>query len=171
MNEDRIEPVPRFHNITLRLARPAEAGAIALMSRDLIENGLGWSWTPERVARNIRCRDTLTVVACATQERLIAFAIMYFGLEEAHLNLLAVQPGYRHAGIGRRLVAWLEQSAVAAGIRTLSLEVRADNHKAQRFYQTAGFRRIALQPGYYHGREAAVRMVRTLRSATARPTL
>lgn len=169
MNENRIESGPRFHNITLRLAKPTDAGAIALMSRDLIETGLNWAWTTERVERAIHCRDTSTVVACATQQRLIAFAIMHFGLEEAHLNLLAVQPGYQRAGIGRRLLEWLEQSARAAGIHKLTLEVRADNQRAQRFYQKFGFRRIAFLPGYYSGREAAIRMARALRNPTAHP--
>ena len=39
-----------------RLATAADAVPIARMSRDLIEQGLGWSWTPLRVARSIADR-------------------------------------------------------------------------------------------------------------------
>jgi ribosomal-protein-alanine acetyltransferase len=150
-------------NITVRLGKLADANQIALMSRDLIERGLGWSWTPRRVAKNIRCKDTVTVIAC-DQRRMIAFAIMYFGEHEAHLSLLAVQPLYQGRGIGRRLMDWLEKSSRVAGIASQSLEVRANNQGARRFYRRLGFREDALLPLYYNGRESAVKMVRELYS-------
>ncbi len=152
-----------FESITLRLARRADAERIALMSRELIETGLPWSWTPNRVVRSIRCRDTVTVVADHHQ-RVIGFAVMYFGLDDAHLHLLAVQREYRRSGLGRRLLAWLSESAVVAGIETIYLEVRVYNHAARCFYRRLGFRETAYLPGYYGGREPAMRMARELRS-------
>src|SRR5687768_17865085 len=50
--------------ITVRLAEPRDAQAIAMMSRDFIEAGLGWKYDAARVLRAIRDRDTLAVVAC-----------------------------------------------------------------------------------------------------------
>jgi ribosomal-protein-alanine N-acetyltransferase len=38
----------------IRLARPSDAQAIAEMSRDLIEHGLGWRWTPSRIRAALR---------------------------------------------------------------------------------------------------------------------
>jgi hypothetical protein len=78
-------------NITLRPGRPADAAKIAAMSRDLIETGLGWSWGPDRVARSIANKDTSTLLACE-RDRVVAFAIMYFGDEHAHLNLSRPTP-------------------------------------------------------------------------------
>lgn len=154
-------------NIVIRLGRLSDADQIAVMSRDLIETGLGWSWKPARVAKNIRCKDTVTVVGC-DPKRMVAFAIMHFGEEQAHLNLLAVRPDYRHRGVGRRLMEWLEKSARVAGIATLILEVRANNHGARRFYRKLGFQEIAYLPGYYNGFESAVRMSRELRKPISR---
>lgn len=144
-------------NVILRLGKLTDANKIALMSRDLIERGLAWSWTPERIAEALRCPDS-TVLAACDQERLIGFAIMEFGLEDAHLNLLAVKPIYQRSGIGRRLLEWLEQSARVAGITTIYLEVRVHNEGARRFYQAVGYREIARVPRYYGGREPAIRM-------------
>ena len=73
--------------ITLRLGQPGDAAELALMSRDLIERGFAWSWTRARVARTMAGRDTATVVACGGRE-VIAFAMMYFGEQHAHLELL-----------------------------------------------------------------------------------
>ena len=49
--------------LSLRLARLADAGTIAQLSRDLIEYGLRWRWTPERVAASIRAPDVNVLVA------------------------------------------------------------------------------------------------------------
>jgi len=151
-------------NIVLRLGRPADAQAIALLSRELIEFGLDWSWTPARVLGSIYQRDTVTLVAAARQQ-VIGFAIMYFGMEQAHLDLLAVQPSHQRCGVGRRLLDWLEKSARTAGIAAIFLELRTANIGAHCFYQRLGFSDSAFLPGYYQGREAAIRMVRKLRAA------
>jgi hypothetical protein len=47
----------------IRLATLSDAERIAVMSRDFIEHGLGWSWDAARVARRIRQRETNVVVA------------------------------------------------------------------------------------------------------------
>ena len=151
-------------DITLRTGRPADAGKIAAMSRDLIETGLGWSWGPERVARSISNKDTCALLACE-RERIVAFSIMHFGDEHAHLNLLAVGPSHQRLGIGRHMVEWLVESAKVAGIATLHLELRAVNYVARSFYKSLGFTESAYIPGYYSGREMALRMVRVLRRA------
>jgi len=149
-------------NIILRPGRTADAARIASMSRDLIETGLGWSWGPDRVARSIANKDTSTLLAC-DRDRVVAFAIMYFGDEHAHLNLLAVRASHQRLGIGKHMIEWLIESAYAAGIATIHLELRAANYTARSFYRSLGFTESAYIPGYYRGREMALRMVRVLR--------
>jgi ribosomal-protein-alanine N-acetyltransferase len=147
----------------LRLANPADTQSIALMSRQLIETGLsGWSWDPKRVARSIKARDTNVVVATVSHH-LTGFAIMNFGDEQAHLNLLAVTPSHQRCGIGRQLMGWLEESALIAGIATVNLELRANNFAARDFYRALGFAEAAYIPGYYRGVETALRMSRDIR--------
>ena len=147
--------------LSLRLARPADATTIANLSRDLIEYGLQWRWTPMRVAASIRAAEVNVLVACI-RENIAGFAIMRYGNDDAHLDLLAVAPPYRRAGIGRQLLQWLEKCAVVAGIFSVALEVRAGNEAAQLFYQRMGYRALVHLPGYYQGIEAALRMGRDL---------
>jgi ribosomal-protein-alanine N-acetyltransferase len=155
-------------NITLRFGRLADAASIAILSRELIESGLGWTWTPERVSRSIRNPDTVTLIG-ADGTRIVAFAIMHFGDEQAHLNLLAVRPTHQRTGLGTRLIDWLMESAQVAGIAIVSLELRTTNDDARRFYLAQGFTEAVYIPGYYRGRETAVRMVRELRPANLQP--
>ena len=149
--------------ITLRIAQPADAQAIALMSRDLIEAGLGWKYEPERIRRAMKNRETVTLVACE-RAQLVGFAIMEFGEERAHLVLLAVRPTHRRHSVGRRLIEWLVASVATAGLASIHLELRSSNEAARAFYRAMGFAETILVPGYYRGRESATRMVRVLRA-------
>jgi [ribosomal protein S18]-alanine N-acetyltransferase len=148
--------------LTLGLAAPADAATIAAMSRELIETGLPWSWTPARVARNLARPDTLVLTA-RDGAPLAGFAIMQFGDEQAHLSLLAVRPDCWRRGIARRMLEWLTASALTAGIASIHLELRETNHGARRFYINQGFAETERVPGYYRGIETAVRMQRSIR--------
>jgi ribosomal-protein-alanine N-acetyltransferase len=157
----RIGPVSS-QDITLQLACRSDASAIASMSRDLIEAGLGWQYRGERIRQLIDDPETVTLVA-RDGERVIGFAVMSFGEERAHLVLLAVRPACQRRGIARRLAQWLIQSATTAGIATIHVELRAQNAAANAFYRALGFAETLRLPGYYRGRETAVRMMRMLR--------
>lgn len=154
--------------IRLGLARAEEAVTIAAMSRQLIEYGLAWSWDEERIERVLRNRDCV-VLAARDRRRLTGFAIMEFYSVHAHLNLLAVHPGYRRLGIGRQLLDWLEASARTAGIFSVNLELRAGNDGARTFYEKLGFRVVGRKANYYDGREDALRMTHDLTVTTAAP--
>ena len=159
MQDYRLEP-----------ARVADAARLAAMSHELIESGLRPAWGVERICWYVRHPES--VVLTARSDRIIAgFAIMRYADEVAHLNLLAVDPAHRRRGIARRLVTWLEETALTAGTYTIGLELRAQNEAAQDFYRVLGYREVGRVPGYYQGLETAIRMerdVRVSRPAAAR---
>src|SRR4029077_13025277 len=98
---ERPRSLPSMSELaTLGLARASDAREIAEMSRDLIEQGLTWSWTPARVQHFISGPESSVVVA-RRERSIAAFAIMHFGDDVAHLNLLAVAPEHRRQGLGR----------------------------------------------------------------------
>jgi ribosomal protein S18 acetylase RimI-like enzyme len=164
-------------DIEFRLAKKSELASIAVLSRNYIERGLGWSWTPERLKKSYLCRNTNILVACAPtvakgqgknktmrglqQEsggNVVGFGIMHYGATEANLNLLAVHPEYRRMGIGIFMVQWLEKSALTAGVDVVYLQCRAVNVAAQQFYQKLGYRKLRSLPKYYSAQESAVLM-------------
>mgnify|MGYP001549923450 CR=1 FL=1 len=148
-------------DFSIRLAVRSDSLPIARMSRDLIERGLGWSWTPLRVQRSIGDAATNVAVACM-QGNAVGFGIMKYHDDEAHLLLLAVQRACTRRGVGAALVAWLERCALTAGIGQVYLEARAANAEARAFYRRLGYEEIQVVPGYYQGLEASVRMARDL---------
>ncbi len=153
-----------MHEVTLEPARFVDAARIASMSRELIEGGLRPSWPAARIAWYIRHPES--VVLKATAGRAIAgFAIMQFNDDTAHLNLLAVSPVHRRRGIARRLMTWLEESALTAGTFNIALELRATNAIAIAFYTALGYRKTGRLIGYYEGIEDAIHMARDVREA------
>ena len=159
MQDYRLEP-----------ARVADAARLAAMSYEFIESGLRPAWGAERIRWHVRHPES--VVLTARSDRTIAgFAIMRYADEVAHLNLLAVEPQHRRRGIARRLVTWLEETALTAGTFLIGLQLRAQNEAAQDFYRALGYHEVGRVPGYYQGVEAAIRMerdVRVSRPAAAR---
>jgi ribosomal-protein-alanine N-acetyltransferase len=149
-------------DLPIEFASRRDAVAIAAMSRDLIETGLGWEYREERVTRLIGDADTAAVVARAGT-RIAGFSVMSFGAERAHLVLLAVRPAYQRRGLGRCLVDWQVMSAMVAGMISIHVEMRAMNNPARALYERCGFAETLRVPRYYRGREAAIRMLRVLR--------
>jgi ribosomal-protein-alanine N-acetyltransferase len=135
---------------SIGLARKADAAVIAAMSRQYIEQGLGWSWNVWRVETAIRC-DSINVAVVREQDEVIGFGIMQYGDHTAHLALLAVHPNHRKRGLAGRLLGWLEKCADTAGIERIGVEARCDNPAAIAFYQKQGYVQLAKVAGYYRG--------------------
>jgi ribosomal-protein-alanine N-acetyltransferase len=148
-------------NYEISLARSSDAPSIAALSRDAIEHGLNWSWTPQRVLRSLRDAATNTIVA-RERDMLTGFAIMKYRDEDAHLLLMAVHPSRRRRGVASALLDWLEVTARVAGIASIRVEARETNSAAREFYSKHGYRQVELLRGYYESRDDAVVLKRTL---------
>lgn len=148
---------------SIELAESADARVIADLSRDVIEQGLGWSWTAPRVLKALR-DDATNVIVARQYGEVAGFAMMKYGDDSAHIVLLAVNAAHRRCGIGTALLRWLETTARTAGINAIRLEARANNHEARSFYQRLGFNEIGVRVSYYRGVEDAVRFEKDLLS-------
>jgi ribosomal-protein-alanine N-acetyltransferase len=150
-----VEPIIEF-------ASAADADEIGHLSKKYIEQDLGWHYTPERIRKLIRSR-TKNVVLARIGDELAGFGIMTYMEESANLDLLAVKIEFRRQGIGRSIVAWLEEVAHNAGIIYLYVQVRKMNKSAIQFYKQSGYQPIDEKRGYYRGQETAVLMCKSLR--------
>lgn len=148
-------------NYHIGLACTRDARPIAEMSRDDIEQGLGWRWTETRVLSCIR-HPAINVAVAREGSALAGFGIMEYGEDEAHLLLFAVHRRRHRAGVGTALVRWLEATALTAGVGLIRLEARMDNPGARSFYRALGYRETGTIRGFYRGREDAVSIAKDL---------
>lgn len=146
-------------SLELGPASPRQAGTIARLSRDLIESGQAWRWTPRRVLACIDDGDHM-VLAARQGSSLTGFAIAAFLERHVHLYLLAVLPGQHRRGIGRRMMHWIEASALAAGTPRIELELLHREAGAQAFFRRLGYREHTHLPASATGEADAVRMAR-----------
>ncbi len=148
--------------LTLGPAREDELLRLAALSRDLVEQGLGWTYTATALSRAQRRHDHELVVA-RNETGPLGFGLMQLGQDTAHLVLLVVDVPFRRRGIATALMDWLEVMARTAGVFDIDLEVRFSNLDARGFYRQRGYHPVSRIVGYYRGVEDAVRMRADLR--------
>jgi ribosomal-protein-alanine N-acetyltransferase len=152
-------------HLAIRLATPADAAAIAALSRDEIEHGLPWTWQEGRVRHAIRDVDTNVVVA-GLAGAIAAFGIMFYADDDAHLLLFAVHRSQQRRGVGTALLQWLEAAAQAAGAKRIRVEARMDNVAARSFYNEHGYHERDVAPRMYSARLDGVRLEKWLRAVS-----
>ena len=68
-------------------------------------------------------------------------------LKGPYLELLALLPMAQARGIGSRILAWFEETALEEGARNLWVCASSFNERALRFYARHGFQPVARLPG------------------------
>jgi [ribosomal protein S18]-alanine N-acetyltransferase len=156
--------------LNVNIASDRDAADIAAMSRDLIEQGLPWTWRPERVSKAIAAANVNVAVVreqIGERRKLVAFGIMEYWDEDAHLVLFAVRPARQRQGVGAALLRWLEASARAAGSQRVRVEARRDNVAGRNFYNEQGYHELAIRSRMYSGAVDGIRLEKWLRSPAA----
>jgi ribosomal protein S18 acetylase RimI-like enzyme len=80
----------------------------------------------------------------------LAYAEKPNARHRAEVVKLAVRTDARGSGLGRRLLAAAEEAAAASGITLLLLDTETAS-AAERLYETAGWQRYGIVPGYAAG--------------------
>ena len=93
--------------------------------------------------------------------RVIAYAGMWFVLDEAHVCNVAVHPDHRRKGYGKKIFTALCDMAYANSMALMTLEVRRSNLPAQALYHASGFLDVGYRKHYYEdNKEDALIMFR-----------
>lgn len=93
--------------------------------------------------------------------RIVGYAVLMLVLDEAHLLNISIAAGHQGHGLGRALLAHVQDTARQYGAQQMFLEVRPSNTPALRLYESFGFNEMAIRRGYYPaqgGREDAILM-------------
>lgn len=85
----------------------------------------------------------------AEGERLVAYCVLMWAVDEVHLLNLSVVGASQGRGVGERCLRWLADDVHRRGAATLLLEVRPSNRPALRLYERLGLKKIGLRRDYY----------------------
>lgn len=123
---------------------------------DIERQGYSYPWS-ESVF--LDCfKDNYRLWAACHGGVLVAYAVVAYMVDEAHLLNICVHPTARGKGVGRYILRHVLTTAAQDGMSQLLLEVRVSNHAALALYLNEGFRQIGQRPDYYPaaaGREDA----------------
>jgi ribosomal protein S18 acetylase RimI-like enzyme len=136
--------------IEATLANPQHQDAIISLlnayARDPMGNGQD---LPEQVRRDLipglQAHPTSLIFLAWHGDAPVGIAVCFIGFSTfsarplINIHDLAVIPGYRQQGVGRRLLHSVEAKGRALGCGKLTLEVREDNRGAQQLYRDVGF--------------------------------
>jgi ribosomal protein S18 acetylase RimI-like enzyme len=101
------------------------------------------------------------------------YALVLFlrGTSLARLYSIATDPDHRGKGIGQTLLTAAEDAAREHGAVSMRLEIRSDNHVAERLYRAAGYRQFGTYQDYYADHADALRMDKSLVSHLKPPVM
>lgn len=136
-----------------------------------LENALfgAEAWSPDILARELSAAADSTYYLVADDDGVVAgyAGLLVPGGGQADVLTLGVAADRWGEGIGRALLDALLAEADRRRCTEVFLEVRVDNHRAQRLYQQNGFEPIGVRRGYYQPSGADAVVMR--RAAQARP--
>lgn len=76
--------------------------------------------------------------------------------DEAHITTLVVAEDARRVGLGSRLMLKLVDAAICQSAKSLTLEVRPSNTRAQALYARFGMAAIGVRKKYYNDEDAVI---------------
>lgn len=107
-------------------------------------------WSEESILHDVKENVVARwLVLDSGEGEVLAYAGMWFVLDEAHVCNVAVHPDHRRKGYGRRIFEALEALAQENSMSMMTLEVRRSNAAAQNLYHACGFLDVGYRKRYY----------------------
>lgn len=83
------------------------------------------------------------------ENRVIGYIVFHTISEETHITNFAIQPEYQNKGYGKFLFKFAIDNIRNSKSKSIYLEVRASNLRAQHIYEKFGFKKIGIRKKYY----------------------
>lgn len=125
--------------------RPGHIPALA----EIEEACFAAPWSVQALAEALENPCAAFQVAEDAQGRVMGYVGLYRVLDEGQIANVAVAPAFRRRGVARGLLAAVEALAAEEKLWRLTLEVRVSNAPAVALYESAGYVRDGVRPGFY----------------------
>ena len=150
-----VRPVPA-RDLVIRPMTLEDVPEVAELEADIFAD----AWSADSFLSEVdRRRDVgIPLVVRGQAGLLVAYAVVWFIVDETHIANIAVRPDYQGQGVGSLLLRHLLDEGRRRGFPFATLEVRPSNAPALRLYERFGFHRVAVRPNYYlnNGEDAYV---------------
>lgn len=104
------------------------------------------------------------IVAEDENGKIVGYIGVWYIIDEAHINNVAVHKEHRGKQIGSMLMEYLIEGCLEDSINSITLEVRKSNEIAQNLYRKYGFKPGGIRKEYYSdNREDAIIMWKQVR--------
>ena len=147
--------------VKIRRARPGDLEALLGLEQRSFHTDL----ISRRMLRHHLAspRAILLVAAMGREIHGDALVFLRAGARKARLYSIAVDGAARGTGLGAKLLGAAERAARARGATHMRLEVGEHNAAAIALYESRGYERFAIRPGYYEDGGTAWRYEKALR--------
>lgn len=130
------------------MIKPMEERHISAIAR-LEQACFAHPWSEQALRDELENEQAVFFVAEDETGRLMGYTGMHVVLGECYMDNLAVDPSFRHKGVGRALLqALIDWAREHEGV-FLTLEVRPSNEIARHLYTAMGFQEVGRRPRYY----------------------
>ena len=106
-------------------------------------------WSRDAFLREVNENQCARYVLLKEDGVPVAYAGVWFVLDEGHITNIAVRPDRRRRGYGERVTRAMMQLCADSGMGYLTLEVRRSNTAAQSLYRKLGFVEVGCRKRYY----------------------
>ena len=115
-------------------------------------------WSRESIVHDITENACARYMVLREDGVAMAYAGVWFVLDEGHITNIAVHPDRRGLGYGEQVTRAMIQLAADSGMNWMTLEVRRSNKIAQNLYHKLGFIDVGYRKRYYENTEDALIM-------------
>jgi ribosomal-protein-alanine N-acetyltransferase len=140
--------------VIIRQGRPADLMEVVVMSDES-------SYWPEARSHEIFSTPRRLLIADRATA-VLGFILAHDILGEWEIESIAVAPGNRRRGVGRKLVEALMAEAIRNRATFIFLEVRESNIAARKLYESCGFEQYSRRRSYYSDPEEDALLYRFL---------
>lgn len=110
-------------------------------------------WSADFLRGRVPGSDNRIHLVAESDSAVVGHAGLTVVADEGHVTTVAVHPDVQGGGVGACLLAGLCRAAVAAGLASMTLEVRVSNEAAIGLYRRFGFAPAGVRPRYYADRD------------------
>ena len=133
-------------DLIIRAAEEKDVAGIAELEKICFPHD---PWSYDTILSDVTKNPSVQFIVAVAEDEIASYLGMMRILDEADIINVAVAPAFRRMHVAEAMLSAAIDIAIQNDIKSLTLEVRADNEPAIGLYEKFGFKREGIRKGYY----------------------